>query len=67
MKTPKPKQPISSESIARLADKGRDISHFFTNKGKMMPPLETEVDLSEETNDELEGTAMLKREMDSPL
>jgi hypothetical protein len=40
-KTSKTKRPISAESIARLADKGEDISSYFTNKGKMMPPLNT--------------------------
>jgi hypothetical protein len=38
-RTSKTKRPISAESIARLADKGEDISSYFTNKGKMMPPL----------------------------
>ena len=37
--TRKTKQPISAEAIARMADKGEDISRFFTNDGKMMPPL----------------------------
>lgn len=39
MKTPsKRKRPVSAESIARLADKGKDVSSFFSNKGKMMQP-----------------------------
>jgi len=29
----------SAESIARRADKGEDVSSHFTNKGKLMPPL----------------------------
>jgi len=33
------KRSRSAESIARQADKGGDISSYFTNKGKMMPPL----------------------------
>jgi hypothetical protein len=40
-RTSKTKRPISAESIARLADKGQDISAYFTNKGKMMPPLDS--------------------------
>jgi len=32
-------KPVSAEAIARMADKGKDISRFFTNDGKMMPPL----------------------------
>jgi len=30
----------SAEAIAKMADKGRDISGFFTNQGRMMPPIE---------------------------
>src|SRR5882724_9615020 len=41
-RTSKTKRTISAESIARLADKGQDISSYFTNEGKMMPPLEAE-------------------------
>jgi hypothetical protein len=37
--TRKSKRPVSAEAIARMADKGQDISRFFTNDGKMMPPL----------------------------
>ena len=36
-KTPKP---VSADEIANLADKGEDISRFFTNTGKMMPPIQ---------------------------
>jgi len=42
-KTSKTKQSVSAESIARLSDNGQDVSSFFTNKGKMMPPLKSEV------------------------
>jgi hypothetical protein len=37
--TAKRKKKITAEQIARMADKGHDISRFFTNDGKMMPPL----------------------------
>ena len=30
-----PKKPVSSESVARLADAGANVSHFFTNEGQM--------------------------------
>jgi hypothetical protein len=36
----KTKSTVSAESLARLAEKGQDISTYFTNKGKVMPPLE---------------------------
>ena len=38
--TRKSKRPVSAEAIARMADKGRDISRFFTNDLKMMPPIQ---------------------------
>jgi len=37
LKSPKPP---TADKIADLADKGEDISRFFTNKGKMMPPIQ---------------------------
>jgi hypothetical protein len=37
--TRKTKKPVTADAIARMADKGQDISRFFTNDGKMMPPL----------------------------
>jgi hypothetical protein len=37
--TAKSKKPVSADEIAEMADRGEDISRFFTNDGKMMPPL----------------------------
>jgi len=34
-----PKPPTADE-IAELADMGKNISRFFTNKGGMMPPIQ---------------------------
>jgi len=31
---------LTAESIARLVDRGEDVSQFFTNRGKMMPPIQ---------------------------
>lgn len=57
-KTNKTKRPASAESIARLADNGRDISSYFTNKGKMMPPLgSVGIDLNDEMIEELNEAA----------
>ena len=39
-KTPEFPKPLTADEIADLADKGEDISRFFTNKGKMMPPIQ---------------------------
>jgi hypothetical protein len=30
----------SAESIAKMADRGEDVSRFFTNRGKMMQPIQ---------------------------
>jgi hypothetical protein len=37
-KTPKAKKPITAEAIARLADRGKDISRYFTGQGRMIHP-----------------------------
>jgi hypothetical protein len=31
---------VSAESIARFADRGKSVSRFFTNSGRMMPPIQ---------------------------
>lgn len=33
-------QPPTADEIADMADRGEDISRFFTNRGKMMPPIQ---------------------------
>jgi hypothetical protein len=38
--TRKRHKPVSAESIARRADRGEDISKFFTNSGQMMAPIQ---------------------------
>jgi hypothetical protein len=39
-KISRPKKPLTAEAIARKAEKGEDISSFFTNQGKMMGPIQ---------------------------
>jgi hypothetical protein len=57
-RTPKTKRSISAESIARLADKGQDVSVYFTNKGKMMMPLDSVgIELNKNLLDELNEAA----------
>jgi hypothetical protein len=34
------KRPVSAETIARMADKGKDITRFFSNSGRMMKPIQ---------------------------
>jgi hypothetical protein len=30
----------TAESIARMADRGKDVSRYFTNRGRMMRPIQ---------------------------
>ena len=39
-RTRKTKKVPSAESIARMADRGQDVSRYFTNRGRMMPPIQ---------------------------
>jgi hypothetical protein len=36
--TRKTAKPITAEAIARLADRGKDISRFFKGQGRMVQP-----------------------------
>jgi len=56
--TPKKRKPISAEAIARMADQGKDISRFFTNKGRMVYPVQrVNVDFTSEMLYELDQEA----------
>ncbi len=49
---------VSADEIARRAERGEDISKFFTNEGKMMPPIQrVNVDFSREMLTELDEAA----------
>jgi Ribbon-helix-helix protein, copG family len=51
-------KPVSAESIARRAERGEDVSRFFTNKGKMMRPIQrVNVDFTAPMLEELDRTA----------
>ena len=39
-KTSNRKKRVSAESIAKRADRGQDVSRYFTNTGRMMPPVQ---------------------------
>ena len=57
-KTLKTKRPVSAEFIAKRADQGQDVSSFFTNKGKMMPPIHrVNVDFTQPMLNELDAAA----------
>jgi len=43
-------KPVSAETIARQADRSKDISHFFKGEGRMVQPIQrVNVDLSIKT------------------
>lgn len=57
--TRKTRQSLSAEAIARRADKGQNISRFFTNSGRMMAPVQrVNVDFSAPMLEELDSTAI---------
>ena len=57
-KTSKTRRLASAESIARKADKGENISSYFTNKGKMMSALDVDsIDLNPEIIEQLDAAA----------
>ena len=56
--TRKSKRSISAETIASFAEKGKDVSQFFTNKGKMMLPVQrVNVDFTQAMLRELDDVA----------
>jgi hypothetical protein len=56
--TRKREKPITAEGIARLADRGGDVSKFFTNRGRMMGPIQrVNVDFAAPMLDELDKAA----------
>lgn len=58
MRTTRSKKSLSAETIARRADAGGDVSRFFTNKGRMMPPIHrVDVEFSAPMLDELDSAA----------
>jgi hypothetical protein len=53
-----PKKTVSAESIARLADTGKSVSTYFTNKGRMMGPIQrVNVDFATPMLEELDNAA----------
>jgi Ribbon-helix-helix protein, copG family len=56
--THRQKKPASAESIALRAEQGRDVSRFFTNRGRMMPPIQrVNVDFTAPMLEELDKRA----------
>jgi hypothetical protein len=49
---------LSAEAIARRADRGKDVSRFFTNAGRRMAPIQrVNVDFSSPMLEELDRAA----------
>ena len=56
--TRKRRKTTLAETIARLADQGKDVSRFFTNHGRMMAPIQrVNVDLASGMLEELDRAA----------
>jgi hypothetical protein len=52
------KKPAAPETIARLADEGKDVSKFFTNSGRMVSPIQrVNVDFAAPMLEELDEAA----------
>ena len=51
-------KPASAEAIARLADQGKDVSHFFKGQGRMVQPIQrVNVDVTASMLEELDRAA----------
>jgi hypothetical protein len=56
--TRKSAKPVSAEAIARLADQGKDVSHFFKGQGRMVQPIQrVNVDVTAAMLEELDKAA----------
>ncbi len=54
----KTRKAVPAEVIARLADRGEDVSRFFTNSGRMMEPIHrVNVDFASPMLKELDSAA----------
>jgi hypothetical protein len=57
-KTRKPAGVVSADSIARLADQGKDVSRFFKGQGRMVQPIQrVNVDVTTSMLEELDKAA----------
>jgi hypothetical protein len=54
----KPGKATSAEKISQMAERGEDVSHFFTNSGKLMGPIQrVNVDFAPTMLQELDAAA----------
>jgi hypothetical protein len=51
-------KPVSAEAIAKLADRGQDVSRFFRGRGRMVQPIQrVNVDVTATMLEELDQAA----------
>ncbi len=57
-KTRKPAKPVTAYALARLADRGKNVSGFFKTQGRMVQPIQrVNVDLTAAMLEELDTAA----------
>jgi hypothetical protein len=57
-KARKSAKPVSADAIARLAERGKDISRFFKGQGRMVQPIQrVNVDVTASMLEELDQAA----------
>jgi Ribbon-helix-helix protein, copG family len=57
-KTRKAAKPVSADAIARLADRGKDVTSFFKGQGRMVQPIQrVNVDVTTTMLEELDKAA----------
>jgi hypothetical protein len=57
-KTLKRKKPVSADSIAKRAERGENVSRYFTDAGRIMPPIQrVNVDFAQDMLNELDNAA----------
>ena len=57
-KTRRSTKPVSADAIARQADQGKDVSHFFKGQGRMVQPIQRiNVDVTASMLEELDKAA----------
>ena len=57
-RTRKSTKPVSADAIARLADQGKNVLHFFRGQGRMVQPIQrVNVDVTASMLEELDKAA----------
>ena len=57
-KTRKSIKPVAAEQIAKMADRGKDVSRFFKGEGRMVQPIQrVNVDITARMLEELDKAA----------